>query len=49
MGLVLEVVGVLLELAHLGRERAHDVLRHARLLRDDDRLAHVSFWGPRGS
>jgi hypothetical protein len=41
---VLEVVGVLFEFALAGCQRAHDVLRHAGLFRDDDRLAHVSFW-----
>ena len=38
---VLEMVRALLELAGHGRERAHDVLRHARLLRDDDGLSHA--------
>jgi hypothetical protein len=44
---VLEVVGVFLELAGAfgGRERPHDVLRHAGLLGNDDRLGHRSWMG----
>jgi len=42
VALVLEVVGELFELARHRGERAHDVLRHAGLLGNDDGLAHGS-------